>query len=332
MAKLVSFPLSLFVVELPIENTYLITKDIPNVKLTKEIVLLNYGHLSPFKNGDLIYIKEKNKLFIWFTKTPLKEKKIHIPEGYALYRNFRDKRDVIVIYHKASTHSIIVIKEGSLKTQIVTSNLTDTLIEAIKKEHSIDNAQIVHTDSLDRPLTVADIAPFFHQLQWNPRKIVATIYEDLKLPVIVLLLFINLAGIVSYKYTNTLLNERKAELRRLKLTNEVVKKEFAKLENISRFYNTFKNKEFTYPNLYNVLNTVAAVMIKNKSSITSYNQSSGSIELWINSNNVPRVVNDLMNTGIFSNVEVLRVSETRLLTGKSWKSAQLELQLKGVNR
>ncbi|HDL01417.1 MAG TPA: hypothetical protein ENH23_04210, partial [candidate division Zixibacteria bacterium] len=195
MAKLISGILGYFTEIIPSGETYFISRTVPDTKLTKEIVQLNYGSLSPYKNGDILFFKDEGKVYIWFTKNKLPAKKVSIPEGFLLFKAYDNKNEAIIILRKADSYNIVVVRNKIFLTQVSKINAEpDTqFIEMLKKEYSLKNPEvvtIVNSDDLFK-LSIKDVLLFFDSFNFNAKSFINLVYEQSKIPVIVLLILIS---------------------------------------------------------------------------------------------------------------------------------------------
>jgi|GEM_PF-5379127 len=332
MAKLTTGILSYFVKIIPSEETYFVSKTVPDTKLTKEMVQLNYGSLSPYKNGDILFFKARNRIYIWFTKNKLPAKRISIPEGFLLFKAHYDKK-AIVILKKAASYNIVVIKNGVLLTQISKINAKgDThFIEMLKKEYSLKNPEVITLEENNNlfKLNIKDLLMFFDSFNFNIKSFANLLYEQSKTPAIVLLILIGSLDLFTSAYLDRTLKNERIRLQNMKQSNLAIKKTYKTLKKQSQFWNGFIAEELRYPNLYRLLSAITLSILKNGSQINTIRQSSDSMEIWIASNSVTSLVDNLMATGYFDNIRVIRTFQS---ANKSKETVELELKLKKLNK
>ncbi len=331
MAKLKHLLSKYLIKIIPIEETYFIKTQIPDIKLNKDIVLLNYGSLSPFTNGDAVFYKDKKNLYMWFTKNKIDSKKIYIPEGFLVYKTHKKQNNSIIIKNiQKNNQGIVIIRDGVLIAQFCKRNLENEYIELLKKEYSLTNPEIIRADnSQEYEVNIDDILKFSHSLNINMQSIITKTYEELKVPAIILLLLVNIFNISIYEYTNSMVSKKKTELRTIEQLNEKIKKQFGTLEKKSGFFKEFMNSELKYPNLYIILSAITSSVLKNKGKITLYRQSGNLIDMWVVSNSPSSIVNSLMSTGYFSSVDVISIAQ--FLDDRTKEVGHLELRMKAIN-
>jgi len=138
----------------PCEYTYFLSREIPdNLKLNKEYIKLNFGHLSPFKEYDVLFFKEGNKLYIWFIdgKAIKKDVTVFIPESLLysiiLKENFHEG---ILLLHKRNKNisCIFILNKGEIVDIITTkSSITKDFISLLKKKFF--NLEVIELDPQD---------------------------------------------------------------------------------------------------------------------------------------------------------------------------------------
>ncbi len=330
MAKLNLKILKPFVQIIPEKQTYFTKKEIPDIQLNKETIRLNYNHLSPFKDGDIIFYKDKRSLYIWFTKNKIETRKICIPEGFLTYKEYSNQKDVIIIKKlKDNTAGITVIKNNVLTAQFFKNIITDDFIEILKKEYALKNPKIQKINGTEKSaiyINIEDIIKFANSVNISLQSILINIYEQLKVPTIVFLAFLNIFDFLIYQHITGILKDKNIELSRLETSNRAIKEKFSFLEQESNFFKKFIESEFKYPDLYSILSVITNSMAQNNAIITIYRQSYNAVDLWLVSKSVSLVVNSLINTGYFNDIQVISVSQ--FYEDKTKEVGHLELKIK----
>ncbi len=332
MAKLSVEFFKRFIRIVPIEETYFIKKEIPDIKLNKEIIKLNYNALSPFKDGDVLYYKDKHNLYIWFLKNRIDSKKLYIPEGFLIYKEFAEENSILIKKVDDNTFGVVVVKNGFIATQFTKNSITDEFIEILKKEHSIQNAEIKHIneDVTINKTNIKDIFGFADSLDINFKSLALNIYEMLKVPTIVFLILLNVFDLAIYKYITNSVKDKKIELNKLEQSNKAIKDKFTLLEEREKFFKRFIDTELKYPNIYSVLSVITQSIAKNSGSITSYRQSYNIVDIQVTSNSTASLVNTLISTGYFDNVQVINISQS--YKDKTKEIGKLELKIKALKK
>ncbi len=327
MEKLKS-PVSRFFEILPIEETQLVIVDIAEkVKPTKELIRLNYSQLSIFKDGDFVFYKEKDKLFIWFTGLRL-GKKLYVPEAFLIYETFKGKGSAVILKSAKGKSCVLIIKNSSLEAQFCRKGeINSEYLELIRKKYSLDNADIIEIDdTISLKVSLSSILRFSRSIDLNPKVLLERGYETIKIPTIVALFLINVYGLSMYVYIHSQIKRSKDELITLKVENKKIKKKFELLKNESKFFKTFVASELKYPSFPETLDLVARIVLKNKAKIRMYNQYEGEVELEVISSSTSSLANELLSTKFFKDVQI--ISTSQYFRDKTKEIGRLKLLLK----
>ena len=327
MVKLREFFNKYFIHIIPINQRFFIKVRKPGTKITKENIILNYIHHSPYKSGDIIFFKDKTNIYIWFTKEKLQGRKIFIPEGFLIYKNYAPKlRDAIITKKLGNGYGIIITKNRTITAQLFKNSLTKKDLELLEKEHSLKNAELINVnETKDYNFTPEILRFFINNFDHDFKKTLSYIYEEIKLPVIIFLLLINIFDLFTFEYISTILKNKEKKLKVLEKHNEKVIDKFNILERESDFFRKFSESELAYPSIYTVLSTISKIMIKNNSIIKEYHQYGNQINMLVISSSPSSIINDLSDTNYFSSIQIINVSQ---YVGTNKEIANINLLLK----
>ncbi len=329
MEKLISKVLGYFTNIVPINETYFVSDTIPNIKLTKEMIKINYGMLSPYKDGDVIFFSDKKYVYIWFTRNKLTTKKISIAEGLILFNMFNTADEAIIILEKGNSCGIAVVKDKRLMTQIFKKEAqpNEKFIELLTKEYSLRNPKVITVKNSEAfRLNLKDILSSLNSFNFDMKTFINNIYEQAKMPIIILLIILNFGNFFTSVYLDRTLKAKQNTLEKIKESNKGIKKEFDLMDKENLFWNDFKTREFGYPNLHKLLSVITESIMKNNSQINIIRQSSDSINMWVVSDSIPLIVQNLVSTGYFKSISVIRISHDN--NDKSKEVGDLQLRLK----
>ncbi|HIE58636.1 MAG TPA: hypothetical protein EYH43_06625 [Persephonella sp.] len=292
-----------------VEDTYFVFVQKPqNVKLSKEAIFLNYKHLSPFKNGDLIYLQTKNSIFIWFTKNKLSNKnKVYIPEGYLIYKSLKTKKEAIGITEKTKdTYILSVIKNNLLLSQIIVknSNLNQKIL-FLTKEYSLKNPEKIDIPISKLNLSFTDIL-LFSNFSFKKEELYKSTLKTISLPISIFVILQTIFFFLMSQHLEEKIKEKTDYLNKLKEQTKDTKKLLYLLEEKKQFWETFLKTEKKYPSIYYVLNEIAKVISSKNGYINSLEFNENVITLWAGLKaGDTSLVNDLLKTGVFKEVKII---------------------------
>ncbi len=319
---------------IPAEDTFFKNVEIPkNVNLTPELIKINYQHLSPFPSGDVLYYKTKKSLYLWFVRYPIeKTKKVNIPEGYFIYKNFKSRKNAVVIVKKENSVVISVIKDEELISQFtLSSNLAvnlDERIELLKKEYSLKEPEII-TIKANQLKTRADLKDIlaFSRFEINRESIFNFFIENFKIPLIIFLLILSTYDIFLLNYLQKEKEKKQQLLHQLKKENAEIKKVMFKLEEESKLWNSFVKEELKFENIYNVLSSIGKILKEKNGKFESLNYSGDLMDLWIKTKvKSTTLIDKLVKTGYFKEVKI--ISSAKDVYEPEYEITNLQLILK----
>lgn len=314
-----------FINIVPVEETFFISAPIPKIiNITKQIIALNFSHLSPYQNGDFIFYldKENKRLYLWFTENNLPQKKVSIPEGFLFFKKAKKNKDIILIIKKENVVVFLSIKNSSLTSQIVKKTADiNKIVSLLKKRENMTDPEIMYVKSANpEEIGLMDMLKF---LNLSFIDILKTIGEFLKLPTIAFLMALNIWTYAYYTHLNKTLEEKEKILNGLKLRTLGIKEKYIKLEEQKSLWKSFIKQELKYPEAYKVYTTIYKIVTEHNGNVLIYNQHQNLIKITVISNSSSSIAEKLMNTGLFSNVKILSIYQYRSESEK----AKLELYL-----
>jgi len=318
---------------IPVEDTFFVVAEKPpDVWLSKEAIELNYKHLSPFKEGDMISYQTKEKVFIWFVRYPLvSEKKLFIPEGYLIFKRLKDYREAIGVYRKDELTAVSVVKDGSLLSQMVFRHeYLHEKMELLEKEYSLISPEIIEIAPSMLKISLKDILNFAN-FSFEKEKILESFIEYLTVPLVFTFFFVTAFNVGLKKYLENLKVEKQMELQNLKKKNKDVRELVYELQEKSSFWKKFLKNEIKYPDFHFILGGFLKAVKKNKGYVNYFEMNGNQISAWIGvRTGDTTVVNDLLQTGIFKSVKIVSSVKDRKKEG--YDILNLEILVKGTEK
>jgi len=245
-----TYILSKFIEILPMEESFflkvLLTK---KVKLSSQLIALNYNRYAPYKNTLSIFQLEKNNLYIWFYQKEIRSK-IIIPEVILLLDGF--KNDSVNIFKKRDFYNIVIIKENELISAYTVTAINEFLIESELNKYTLKDSVIVseteYRQILQKSLNKLNYQDLYrwNQFKINRDEFVPLLVNSVAYPLSFLLFF---AMGIHVFHTNQLENEinklEKIYLEK-KEKNSDIKEKIQEESNREERWKTFIKKELPY--------------------------------------------------------------------------------------
>ena len=237
---------------LPFQDTYFHASALhKNIKLSNDLLRLNYLKHSPFTNPNIITFTQEKSLMIWFYKQEVNTT-IVIPESYLLFKELKDTHtNAIYVIHDEIV-KVLIIKESRLVSAFTLAVLDESAIAIsmdefqISKRVDMDSSEYakLKTNAL-ASLRFKDLYQF-NQLDLDKKTLLNRFVDYASYPLAGLIAF---AILVSYAQESVL----NAEIENLKESYEIEKskntevKEYIKEHNANvKKWKGFVSKELVY--------------------------------------------------------------------------------------
>jgi len=122
-----------------IEDSFFIYKKLDKkIKLSQEIIKLNYTKESPFLEieTNITSIFEETNLYLWFYKDS--ESYRYLPESLLLFRYLVKKYDDRIIIFQGNINYVVIIKNGILISSFSKKNIDKNNLLSIKDEYFVE--------------------------------------------------------------------------------------------------------------------------------------------------------------------------------------------------
>ena len=314
----------------PVEDTYYKFVEKPeDIFLSEEAIKINYGHLSPFKEFDIVYYQTKNAIFLWFVKYKLPTNKINIPEGYLIYKYIKENKEAISVNQKDNIYVLSVIKEKLLLSQIIVKKVEkEKTIEFLKREYSLKDPKIIETPVKNLRPSIIDLYRF-SKFTLYPEKTLNRLIEFVSISSLIVVFSIAAFYIFMEKVLQKELEKKQQLLNETKIKTKEIKEKLFTLQEEQQFWKNFIKAELSYPDVYNILVKVGTILKKNQGYINRFEQNENIISMWVGlKGDTAGVVEQLLKTNLFKEVKI--VSSVVDRQRKDYKIVNLELYLKEV--
>jgi hypothetical protein len=292
----------------PVEQTFLRVFDKPKkVRLNPQVIEVNYGHLSPFRNGGHLFFQTQESIYVWYLPHPVSKNSIHIPEGYLLYRFFRDRRDAVVLLPRNGAVNAMAISQGELRAQVTFSEGEQKRqLDLFRREYAMADPEVVRLEANARfSAKPGDIMAFAH-FDLRPSELLEQGMALAKAPAMAMLLII--AGFTLYQESRlqALVAERKVTLQRLKRENGPMQDALEQVRDQGTFWRDFIAREQGYPDLYRILAQVTGVIERHGGYLNTVEYADNRLTVWTGlKSSEAAIIRDLLATGLFQEVKLL---------------------------
>lgn len=258
------------------------------VKLSPELIQLNYEKLSPVENPTILSYKEENLIYLWFVKKQQLNEKILIPESFLIYKALRHKQDGIYIF-KTFPKQVYVLKEKRLQAAFVSYETTDSAtLNIVKDEYELTNLQIFdgkeHDKVLQRELERLSFSELlaFLQFKIDRDNLQQLFIQKLTYPLVSLLFLYMLVSYLQGYFMQKKVDTLTKEYQTLKTKNSNVKNAIRKhnqeVDKLEQFFAT----EFEAVEPFQATNDLYKIILpKDKATVNFFSVTNDTVKIKI---------------------------------------------------
>jgi len=312
MEVLVNYLLKKQIIKLSyIKNSFFLYKKLDKkVKLTSEIIALNYSSESPYssQNSVISSIIHHENLYLWFTKGSNAH---YLPEAYTVFRRLLTEYQDVICIIEGKPNSVIVIKNSTMVASFAKKSISLLDKKLIEDEYQIDNMCTVSEEEYNyyveeslKFLTVNDLLNILN-IKINLKEILTRIVSFLALPLLIssIVITLLLAGYSLYlDGKKELLNK---EFRSNQQSNRDFKRTIVKNENENEVYHELLN-EFKYVDKTIALSNILKItedMNMTMFYVKIYDKNVNFIVKTSNTGQIPIYIKKLFETNQFEDVK-----------------------------
>lgn len=241
-----------FITILPFQETYFFPTNLPKkVKLSKEIVDLNYLKYSPFKNPTVLTYSEDTQLLIWFYPHAI-EKIIVLPESYLAFRELKKKSEDALYIIKDKIIKVIAIKNNSFVGAFTLDEMDETTIALNMDEYQLSKkvylSQVEYATLIknsQKSISYKELYTFT-QIELDKKVLLAKFVDKATYPLVALLLFAMLISYIQGKILSANIDQLEQSYKSEKAKNKQIKKAIREHNKEVKKYLKFSQKELAY--------------------------------------------------------------------------------------
>lgn len=331
--RFVGYLLQRDIIELSkIEQSFFLYKKLDKkLKLSQEIILLNYLKESPYPSNEteITAIVDKDRLYLWFNRAT---KGYYLPEALLLFRQLSFEYSNVIFIIKGEIDKVVVIKDSVLVASFAKKTISDGDIALIKDEYFLDTIVVLDEKNYSTFLKNA-----FKFLKFSDIFHILNIKFDIKalfnrgvlvsaLPIFItsIVLVVVVLGYSLYLKDGT--QKLYKRYKKSQLLTVDIKEKINRNENLNEVFNALSD-EFKYEDKVMALSEI----IRNSDElnmtmfyINSYENNIDFIVKTEDSNKIPIYTKRLFETKLFSDVKNISSQKTRANEIKATMSAKLE--------
>jgi hypothetical protein len=295
---------------IPIEDTYLrVFEKPPKSRLTRKIISLNYSDLSPYPNGGQLFCQTDTSILVWYLKQPLLSGlNISIPEGYLVWRFFKERSNALVLIPRQGLLSVLVIQNGALRAQLTRAagQGEEHALDLLKREYSLHNVEIIRlAPTVSFKVKPRDLFKFAN-VEFKPSDLLEKFVALVKVPLIAALLISSGFSIYQENRLESYYAEKTRYLAKLKHENGDLQSSLEEVRDKASYWHDFIAREQAYPDYYNAISSLTEVIQRHGGYINMLEYSDNRLTVWSGMKlSEAAIIKDLLATGLFQDVKLL---------------------------
>lgn len=271
---------------IPMQESFFHAATLPkNIKLSQELVTLNYEKLSPFSQPLIITYMDDKELYLWFVKTNIFDEIFIVPEAFLLFSLLKKEEDGIYLFD-TEPKKVLIIKNKKLLSAFTTATMDDISLQILKNEYQLTKSFLYSKNESDQKLSLA-IKKFpltelnqFLKVSLTKENMKHFVIEKLTYPLISLLVIYSIVSYSQSYFLEEKVDTLTQEYQALKSKNVVVKQAIKKYNSDIQHYEEFEKKELQFHDPYKVIDDMYSVVLpKDKAIITSLEISNDTMRL-----------------------------------------------------
>jgi len=293
-----------------IEDTYF--KSMPlkkKIKLSKEVVLLNYSEFSPFRDFDTLYTLLNDHIGIWFTDKKIRTY-IAIPESYVIANYLlKNEIDGIIIFD-TYPQNLLVIKDRKLCRQISKDKISKYEINLLQKEFFVNEYHFYEKKEYEKLLVdaienilIKDIFAFFN-FNLNYKEIVDIFIKKLSTPISIFVALLFFIEGLNYLYVNKKISTIENKYKTIKEKTQITRDKIYVIEEKYLDFNTLDSELKKNQNLINILHSVSDIVKDKNASLLYFKVSENEFSIRVDTNKTSELFSNIVSTGYFNDLKI----------------------------
>jgi len=312
----------------PFEESFFLYKRLDKkVKLTREIIELNYGNESPYDNKlNITSIFNNKNLYLWFHKKDTVSKPL--PSALLLFRSLAIKYKNTICIFKGEPNKILIIKNNQLVASFIKKNIHDRDIILMKEEYFVEDVEFFNENEFKdgfKHLTYNDLLNILH-LKMDFTKVMNDFIKWSALPFLISSIFLMFI-IGGYDFYKQMGNEKLLEeYTHKKNLTQKMKDSITKNEELNEVFTILSN-EFKYIDKAVVLSEILQISKDLNISLEFIRIEDMNVNFIVvtkNEEKIPLFTTKLFKTTLFNDVKNISSQKLRKVLTKATMQATLK--------
>ncbi|MBN2825429.1 MAG: hypothetical protein JXQ76_08905 [Campylobacterales bacterium] len=300
---------------LPANESFFYTTAVEEKKrFDRDILHLNFAHISPYKDFEILPYYEQKRLLLWFYPKSIEQKNVIIPQSYLLYLYAKEQDNHAIFIVEDTIDTLIVIKNGALEATYCGQGLKEQQ-EALLDEYGLEklytlNAAKARTIEYEQ-LQSYPIWQYYHWYQndQSPKEMLVAYLERAVVPIAIIIAVFISSEYAKDQYIASYYENLQEEYKVIKKQNDPYRKNLKAFREEAAFSTSFYNDVLIYPSSIDVMEKLFGIVAQDgNNTIKNFKLSGSKITLNIETFNPITILNAVLKSGYF---ETFKVQSTR---------------------
>jgi len=296
---------------LPACDSFFYTTTIEEKKrFERDILHLNFAHISPYKEFEILPYYDEAQLLLWFYPRSKAYKNFLIPQAYLLYlyAKAQDSNAIFIVEDELDT--LLVIKNGALEATYCGQRLKEQK-EVLLDEYGLENLYSLNAKKAkeieEAQLQNYPIWQYYHwyQSESSLKESALGYLEKAVVPLAIIIAIFIASEFSKDSYINNYYENLQEEYKAVKKQNDPYRKELKALKKDVAFSNNFYNDVLIYPSSIDIMESLFGIVSQDSNNTIKHFKLSGSkLTLNVETFDPITILNAVLSSGNFESFKV----------------------------
>jgi len=267
---------------LPAKQSFFYTTTVEEKKrFERDILHLNFAHISPYKEFEILPYYNGAQLLLWFYPTSKAYKNFLIPQAYLLYLYAKEQDNNAIFIIEDELDTLLVIKDGALKATYCGQGLKEQK-EVLLDEYGLENLYSLNASKAKEiETTQLQNYPLWQYYHWyhskhSLKESALGYLEKAVVPLAIVIALFIASEYAKDRYIASYYENLQEEYKAIKKQNDPYRKELKALKKDIEFTNRFYNDILIYPNSIEIMESLLAIIAQDGNNTIKHFKLSGS--------------------------------------------------------
>lgn len=321
-----------FLKVLPIEESYFKSFVFERKnKLSKEVIVLNYGEFSPYVHYDVVYKQEKAKIGVWFCDISLVHP-VTIPESYVLAKVLKKINDSALFHFQGDINKIVILKEGAFVQQLYKKEFSQYEIMMLQKEYGIRDVCLYTQTDLERFreeslsfITLQDIVAFTN-IKLDPKTVGKDIVQKISYPVALTVALLFGVEVVNKFYLQYALSDIEKHYKELHSNTQELQSELKEIQKMQEKFEGLDNELQSNSKVLKIIEVLSKEMEEKNATTVYVEVTPSTFKTTLETNQTSDLFSSLIGSGLFEDLKIISTTKAKMGREKTFLEGKINVK------